>query len=90
MGDVRVASARARILVVQVVILERALAPAAEVIVQIRPRAHAAPLAIIHVGRAVEFFVQEEGVAAQQERPEAAAIAGDEVEVVRARPRLRE
>ena len=81
-------AALSRILVVQVVVPEHPLAPAAQVVVQIGPPCKTALFAIIHVYRAIELFVQEERVAAEQERPPTAAIPGNKAEMVLLRPQL--
>ena len=66
----------------QIIIFERALAPTAEMKIQIRAGSDAAALAVIHVQRALEFLIQEPGVIAQQKRAEPAAVTGNEIEVI--------
>ncbi len=87
-GNRRITPARAWILVVQVVVLESALTPFAEVIIQIRSGANTTALAIINVSGAIELVVEKEGIAAEQERPKAAAVAGHKSKVVGMRPEV--
>ena len=72
----------------QVIVPEGALAPTAQVIVELGACANAAALAIVNMDHAVELFVEEPGVVGQQEWPEAAAVAGNKSEIVGARAQV--
>ena len=80
--------ARMRVLIAHVVILERAFAPVAQVIIEIRPRPDPAALAVIDMHNAIELFVQKPRIAAEQERAETAAVAGNEIQIIRVRPEV--
>src|SRR5205807_3977571 len=75
-------SASIGIFIVRVIISQRAFAPAAQVIIEIRSGPDAAALAVIDVDNAIELFVQEPGVAAEEEWAEAAAVARNKIKVV--------
>src|SRR5207245_10379622 len=68
-----------RVLIVQIIIFERAVAPRSEVIIEIRPRADAPALAIIDMHRAIELLIQQPGITAQQEWSEFASIARNKI-----------
>src|SRR5205823_5230452 len=71
------------IAVVRVIISEAGFAPATEVKVQIRADARTAALAIIQMKHSVKLRIEEPVIAGQDERAIAAAVAGNEIEVVR-------
>ena len=77
--------ARVRLLVVQIIILQPDLTPLAEVQIHVRPQAHAALRAIIHVNFSVRIRAEIPVVAGQQEAAISAAIAWREIQVVRVR-----
>jgi len=58
------------VVIVRIIIAERSLAPAAQVIVEIRSHADSAALPIVQVDFPLQFVVQIPIVTAEDERPE--------------------
>ncbi len=80
-----VGEARVGIVIVNVVIFQTAIAPFAEVIIEIGPGPRPAALAVIEMDGAVQLRIEDPMIAAQDERPVAAAITRDEIKIVRLR-----
>ena len=74
--------------VVLIIIFNRRVAPLAEVQIDIRPRAHAAPRAVVQMDFSIRHIAEKPGVSVQQIAAVTAAIAGRGREIIRVRPEV--
>src|SRR5882724_10239936 len=70
------------VLIMEIIIFQRPFPPGTEMIVEVGSCSDSAFFPIIHMHRAIQMFFEEPGVAAQQERPKAAAVTGNEIKIV--------